>query len=175
MGGIWLLCCRGNAPAYQTLVGGLLMLLLMVTAAQKEHDDGQAANPLCHTAPKQDVFRDRFDTCKDGSSRSGEPRQGLEKAIREVGHTFAEQEGHCTEEREHEPRNADDINAIARTGLVAFVFACRDNEDEAGQQGDEGREGHTEGIQPVVKIGHGEHRQHQETFDEQELAFNAED
>jgi len=27
----------------------------------------------------------------------------------------------------------------------------------------------------MVEIGHGEYRQHEETFDEQELAFDAED
>ena len=63
-----------------------------------EHDYGQASNPLRHTAPEEDVFRNRFDTGEDGGSRGGEARQGFEEAICEVGHALAEQEWHGSEE-----------------------------------------------------------------------------
>jgi hypothetical protein len=55
------------------------------------------------------------------------------------------------------------------------MIPCGDEQDETRQQGDERGKGHTEGVQPVVKIGHGEHHQHEKTFNEQQLTFNAED
>ena len=59
--------------------------------------------------------------------------------------------------------------------FIFFMFTGGDEQNETGEQGDKGREGHTEGVQPVVEIGHGKHRQHHEAFDEQQLAFDAED
>ena len=40
---------------------------------QREHNDGQAANPLRHAAPKKNVFRDGFEAGENGGSRGGEP------------------------------------------------------------------------------------------------------
>ena len=60
---------------------------------QREDDDGQAADPLGHTAPEEDVFRHGLDVGQDGGSRGGETRQGFKEAIGEVGHALAEQKG----------------------------------------------------------------------------------
>ena len=58
--------------------------------------------------------------------------------------------------------------------FFVFVVSCRYDKDETSQQRDEGGERHTESIHPVVEIGNGEHRQHEKAFDEQQLAFDAE-
>ena len=98
-----------------------------------ENDDGQTAKPLCHTAPKEDVFRNSFDVGEDGGTRGGEPGECLEETIGEIGHTLAEQEGHSAEERQHEPGNADNEDAVARSGLIVFVVAGSDEEDKTRQ------------------------------------------
>ena len=142
---------------------------------QRKHDDSQTAYPLGHAAPKENVFGNGLYFGKYGGACGGEARQGFKEAVREIGNALAQQIRHRAKEGEDEPGNADDIDAIARSGLVVFVVAGGDEQDEAGQQGDKGREGHTEGVQPAVEIGHGKHRQHEKPLDEEELTFNAED
>ena len=104
---------------------------------------------------------------KNGGSGGGEARQCFKETIGEIGHALAEEERHGTKKRYYQPRNADDEHTIVAIGFVLFVFSGGDDEDESRQQGDKGGERHTENVQSVIKIGHGKHCQHEETFDEQ--------
>ena len=53
---------------------------------------------------------------------------------------------------------------MAAVAIVMCVCSCGDDEDDTSEQSNQCREGHTENIQPMVKIGHGEYHHHEDAF-----------
>ena len=92
-----------------------------------EHDDSQAANPLCHTAPEQYSMRKWLDVVQDGGTRTAETGHGFEECIGNVGYVSAYIERQHSEKRECHPGKADQYISVTARQLpfTSFTESCQ--------------------------------------------------
>ena len=92
----------------------------------RKDDNGQAAKPLGHAAPQQDVFWNGLEMGERAGAGGGKAGKGLKKGVGEVGDAFAEQKRQAAEHGKHDPRKQDGDDAFAEIEPLPFPPSGRE-------------------------------------------------